>query len=244
MIKSTTFQVTCPDCKVAAGEIELEKWNADTGVICPGCGVVVTRQLMQDRRKSGVTDQDHFSAMEERKAQQPVTAVPAVPVGPADLPVLPEIVQPHGSFRHSIMSIEDAKALWDAFEETKKQLLTGSDVMLISKKPYIRKSGWRKIATRFRISTEPVRVSRMGRDHPIEYRASVKAVAMDGRFTFGVGFCSESEKDGWSKHPEHDIMAMAEVRATNRAIADMVGCAEVSAEEVSALKKVKGSERS
>lgn len=47
-------------------------------------------------------------------------------------------------------------------------------------------------------------------------------------------FCCKNGCDGrrhWS-HPDHDVMSTAETRASNRAIANLIGCGEVSAEEL------------
>lgn len=47
-------------------------------------------------------------------------------------------------------------------------------------------------------------------------------------------YCCKKDCDGrrhWS-HPDHDVIATAQTRATNRAIADLIGCGEVSAEEL------------
>ena len=49
--------------------------------------------------------------------------------------------------------------------------------------------------------------------------------------------CSRSEK-GKDKVSDHTIMSTAKTRATNRAIAELIGAGEVSAEEMSAEKIV------
>jgi hypothetical protein len=48
----------------------------------------------------------------------------------------------------------------------------------------------------------------------------------------GIGTCSTTERK-FSK-PEHDILAIAHTRAKNRAISDLIGLGEVSAEELEA----------
>jgi hypothetical protein len=52
-----------------------------------------------------------------------------------------------------------------------------------------------------------------------------------GRSSVGVAIASWSEKKEWA-HVEHDVFALCHTRAKNRAIADLVGGGEVSAEEL------------
>ncbi len=261
MTEIKMFEPTCPKCSQPAGGIELGAWERGVSVMCAGCGSIFNQDVILKARKGGVIDYDHLSSLEaarkkteaEREVQKSHT--PIASIIPETLP------QPAVAFKQELMSLVEAKELWAAFEETKKQLLTGEDTEIIEGHSYICKSGWRKIATRFRISTELISMSPMSRTKPLQYRAVVKAINMGGRFAMGVGFCSEEErkpkklterekaagktqaekdaKGGWSYHKEHDIMTQAEVRATNRAIADLVGCAEISVEEVRALKAVK-----
>ena len=54
----------------------------------------------------------------------------------------------------------------------------------------------------------------------------------NGCFADGWGNCSRGER-GFA-HPNHDIPATAHTRATNRAIADLIGAGEVTAEEMQA----------
>jgi len=53
-----------------------------------------------------------------------------------------------------------------------------------------------------------------------------------GRSSIGTAIASSREKDRWA-HEEHDVYTLCHTRAKNRAIADLVGGGEVSAEEVS-----------
>ena len=55
------------------------------------------------------------------------------------------------------------------------------------------------------------------------------------------GNCSRQE--GNKAHPNHDIPATAMTRATNRAIADLIGAGEVTAEEIQAELKMEAVER-
>lgn len=59
---------------------------------------------------------------------------------------------------------------------------------------------------------------------------SVKVVAPNGRTMMGYGNCSASERN--FAHPDHDIPSTAWTRAINRAVSDLIGWGEVSAEEL------------
>lgn len=148
-----------------------------------------------------------------------------------------------------------------AFDKVKKEILSSSDVQKISGDNHITKSGWRKIATAFNVSVEVVESQRIFESGVIKYKVTAKAVAPNGKTVTGMGMCASNESnhmetlddvvepdkerddiikvDGkWRrlKKPnevnEHNIMATAETRAKNRAISDLVGGGEVSAEEM------------
>jgi hypothetical protein len=59
-----------------------------------------------------------------------------------------------------------------------------------------------------------------------------------GKTSMGVAACSDSERK--FTHPDHDIMATAWTRAVNRAVSDLVGWGEVSAEELVDQATVEG----
>ncbi len=158
-----------------------------------------------------------------------------------------EIVKP-------MVSPEQALAAWKAFQDLKTKLLEPSDYHVLQmfqmgkgmvKKPFIKKSGWRKLATVFNLSVEIVSEKRV--EYPImEYKDKktektevrpgfvveivARVTASNGRFMEGTGSCASNER-GFA-HLEHDMRATAETRAKNRAISDMIGGGEVSAEEM------------
>ena len=57
-----------------------------------------------------------------------------------------------------------------------------------------------------------------------------KVTAKNGRTSVASGSCASNER-GFA-HLEHDVRSTAHTRAKNRAISDMIGAGEVSAEEV------------
>jgi hypothetical protein len=112
-------------------------------------------------------------------------------------------------------------------------------------KRFVKKSGWRKIATAYSLSLEVVpgtdKVDR-AEDGSVE-RASVwvRATAPNGRFAEGDGYCDVAEERfsgnrGNKTKLENDLRGTASTRATNRAISNLVGMGDVSAEEMDAPK--------
>ncbi|MGH2716017.1 MAG: hypothetical protein ACRDM7_19470 [Thermoleophilaceae bacterium] len=107
-------------------------------------------------------------------------------------------------------------------------------------RPFLKKSGWRKIARAFNLSFERVRseVERDEHGDPVRAEVWIRAVAPNGQYGDGDGYCSSEEKrfQSWrgKQKLENDLRATATTRAKNRAIANLVGMGEVSAEEIAA----------
>jgi hypothetical protein len=105
-------------------------------------------------------------------------------------------------------------------------------------RPFLKKSGWRKIARAFNLSFERVH-SRVERDEdgtPVRAEVWIRAVAPNGQFGDGDGYCCSDEGRFKSRRGrqklENDLRSPATTRAKNRATADLVGMGEVSAEEI------------
>lgn len=135
---------------------------------------------------------------------------------------------------------------FQSYQELLPRLLSSSDYQAAGKnrdgtpRQFVKKSGWRKIARAFRLNCEIVRldVDRDGQGSPVRASAVVRATAPNGDFQEGDGHCSIEEdrfrEKGGAKKVENDLPATAITRAKNRAISDLVGMGEVSAEEVTA----------
>lgn len=168
-----------------------------------------------------------------------------------------------------VKPVEDIDAVveaYDKFEEVKDKLLSNADLTKIGDGVHVNKSGWRKIATAFNLSTQSLEKIKTVEDGVVRYEVKARAVAPNGKTSEATGMCGSNESnfmeagapdegepadhedyfkiDGkWRrlKDPkavdEHSIMATAETRAINRAISDLVGGGEVSAEELAAKKK-------
>lgn len=128
-------------------------------------------------------------------------------------------------------SLNELTAHFEQFQAIKKAILNKADVQDIAGKTFIKRSGWRKIATAFNISDEILH-KEFDKDAKV-WRVEVRAIAPNGRYAIGIGACSISEVERKkSAHPEHDAEATAHTRAKNRAISDLCGSGEVSAEEI------------
>ena len=92
-----------------------------------------------------------------------------------------------------------------------------------------RKSAFRKLAKFYGVSTEIL--EKYKETHPdgsYTWHYTVKATAPNGVSQDGEGSCTSTEKGGKS---EHDTRATAHTRAKSRAISDLIGFGQVSAEE-------------
>lgn len=151
------------------------------------------------------------------------------------------------------VDIEGTIQAYKEFERLKKELLNENDFAyfdesgkMTDKKtgnPYIKKSGWRKMKTAFGTSIEYLDDGKrtLGKDSEGEYyvwRYKVRAITPSGIYQDSDGACSSrkaffSKKYGKRVDPEEeDIILMAQTVAINRAISDLVGGGEVSAEEM------------
>lgn len=100
-----------------------------------------------------------------------------------------------------------------------------------------KKSAWQKLARAFNVDTHIVskefQRTKVGRINEAYY--CVRASLQNGRSVESDALCSRHEK-GKSNIKDHDIMAIAKTRATNRAIAELIGAGEVSCEEITPQK--------
>lgn len=106
-------------------------------------------------------------------------------------------------------------------------------IMQLDGKPYRKKGYWRALAVAFNLTVEPVEERREDYGGTYVYVVTYRASTASGRAAIGDGACSAEEKArGRMKATEHNVRAHAHTRAFNRAISNLVGFGEVSAEEV------------
>lgn len=158
---------------------------------------------------------------------------------------MPAIVMP-------AVSTEEALKAWKEYQDLKAAIVDKNvDVQIIDGKDFLKKSYWRKVATFFNLSVEVVKEKSEQVGKTFVWNFTCKAIAPNGRFAVGTGSCDAFEKstlkDGkymafnkktrsWYEgkpNTIHNIRSTAETRAFNRAVSNLVGGGEVSAEEVS-----------
>jgi hypothetical protein len=131
---------------------------------------------------------------------------------------------------------QEAKDAWNKYLDLKKEIIDDSDVQKIQGKDFLKKSYWRKVERFFNLKLECLKEERIIKERKngtenIAYLALYRAIAPNGSFCDGDGFCETWEKNRFNN--EHNVRATAHTRAKNRAISDLVGGGEVSAEEIS-----------
>ncbi len=131
-----------------------------------------------------------------------------------------------------VVDIDKALSEWEAYQIFTKKLLNETDYVNIKGKAFKKKSAWRKYARAFNINTEIIdkTITKNDKGRVMEAEFVIRATLPDGRHCDGWGSCSRFEHN--KNNPNHDIPATAMTRATNRAIADLIGAGEVSAEEI------------
>ena len=117
-----------------------------------------------------------------------------------------------------------------------KESLDEDDYITIGDKKYIKRSGWRKIASAFSLSLE-IRSFDMIRDNDtVTAVVQARASLPDGRFSDNIGICDSSELNKIRNTPQN-IAATALTRAINRCISDLIGNGELSAEEIIEIER-------
>lgn len=151
-----------------------------------------------------------------------------------------------------IPNVDTALEQWNVYQKICNGLLDETDYQEIVvkekdadgnyikvKTKFKKKSAWQKLSRAFNVDTNIVgrdlERTKTGRIKEAYY--CVRATLPNGRSVESDALCSRSEK-GKDKVSDHTIMSTAKTRATNRAIAELIGAGEVSAEEMSAEKKL------
>ena len=103
-------------------------------------------------------------------------------------------------------------------------------IVRIQGKGFRTKDYWRGVCTAFGLSLEMVSEELVRGENDWGYLVTFRATHPNGRSMTGDGAVFASEKKGTAS--VHNVRAHAHTRAKNRAISDLVGFGEVSAEEV------------
>jgi hypothetical protein len=187
-----------------------------------------------------MSDSEHGEVEEVHDAEivdeggEPTPVVEAREVS-TDLTVRP----PSGNEVLMPLDTEQVVAGMKAYQELLPKLLEPSDWQDAgSDGKFVKKSGWRKIARAFNLSVMvvSVRIERDAEGNPTRAETIARAMGPNGQVSDADGYCSADEKrfknERGRQKLENDLRATATTRAKNRAISDLVGMGEVSAEEV------------
>ena len=138
---------------------------------------------------------------------------------------------------NNIVDVETAKAEWEIYQTLCKELLNDSDYQPYEQngvlKRFPKKSAWAKLGRAFNVNTEIIDkefiLGKNGETKEAYY--CIRATLPNGRTVESDGSCSRHEK-GKQHATSHTIRSTAKTRATNRAISELIGAGEVSAEEL------------
>jgi len=108
-------------------------------------------------------------------------------------------------------------------------------IMKIQGKDFRKKNYWRAVRMAFNLKLECTRDERVQySERDWGYEVTYRATAPNGSTADGDGSCTREEKSkGRMQATVHNVRSHAHTRAMNRAISNLVGFGEVSAEEVS-----------
>ncbi len=122
--------------------------------------------------------------------------------------------------------------MFEEFRNAKSKILSPEDfaeVVLkdrktgeMKKRKIILKSGWRKIKLFFGISSEILDIKRERDGNKIIYMCKARVYTQGGISAEAVGICS-SDEPGKANMSEYILSSIAQTRAINKAIADLVG---------------------
>ena len=117
-------------------------------------------------------------------------------------------------------------------------VLRKEDIVPIGQRPFIRKSGWQRLATIFGVRTTIATCDRIGGDGPgAAWRVTIRATK-GPCLVERAGLCTLAERKATGKPEQLEgiAMAMAETRAAGRAISALFGLGDISAEEAGSVK--------
>ena len=141
---------------------------------------------------------------------------------------------------------EQALEAWNVYQDLKNKIVDRkNDVQTIQGKDFLKKSYWRKVATFFNLTVKVVDESHEAIGKTVVWHFTCEASHKNGRSAIGTGSCDSFEKatlkngqylnsndEPATPNSLHNIRSTAETRAFNRAVSNLVGGGEVSAEEV------------
>lgn len=164
------------------------------------------------------------------------------PQSPAPEPIASREVSVRPPGREVLMPMDTKQVVagMRAYQQLLGELLEPSDWQETREGKFPKKSAWRKISRAFNLSTQLIEVvvERDDKGAPLRAQAIVRAIAPNGQISDGDGYCAATEprfdRASGRQKLENDLRTTATTRAKNRAISDLVGMGQVSAEEIEA----------
>ena len=140
------------------------------------------------------------------------------------------VERPASMVRAAIGDVTDAIVEYTRIKDALDKALPDC-IQTIQGKQFRKKNYWRAIGTAFNLTLE-IRQEQLDQtDAGWGYLVTYRATAPNGRFADGDGACYASEKND-KQATVHNVRSHAHTRAMNRAISNLVGFGEVSAEEI------------
>ena len=187
-------------------------------------------ETQEEEEKAEIEEKELIEGEVKPEAIQPVTA---------------PTIQPQSGLVAPVCSIEDSIRIFKAFEEAKKRILSKNDIMWIGDDgrptaegegtPYIKRSGWRKLARFFGLSWSIEDVKEIKTENGYLYQAKVKIWHPAGASVEAVGVATSEDKfftkGGRREANKGNVLMKAITVALNRGISDILGSGEVSGEE-------------
>ena len=187
-------------------------------------------ETQEEEEKAEIEEKELIEGEVKPEAIQPVTA---------------PTIQPQSGLVEPVCSIEKAIEIFKKFEEAKRRVLTKNDIMWIGDDgaptiegqgtPYIKRSGWRKLARFFGLSWSIEDVKEIKTENGYLYQAKVKIWHPAGASVEAVGVATSEDKfftkGGRREANKGNVLMKAVTVALNRGISDILGSGEVSGEE-------------
>jgi hypothetical protein len=157
------------------------------------------------------------------------------PTAPTTIPEPTAALVPRPESPLPIFGGPEMRRAYAAYRELQKALDDSlpDQIMTLGDKPFRKKGYWRAVAVAFNLDVHCLREARVAHDGDWGWEIVYRAEIPRGRSADGDGSCFASEKSrGRMTASEHNVRSHAHTRAYNRAVANLVGFGEVSAEEV------------
>lgn len=131
----------------------------------------------------------------------------------------------------------DVAEAWEEYQKLQAKLdhTMKDSTMMIRGKLFRKKSYWRAIATAFNLNVYLIQENQVKNptdENDWGWVVTYAAQAGNGRYAVGDGACFASEKTGPGQATVHNVRGHAHTRGYNRAVSNLVGFGEVSAEEM------------